>query len=256
MSKVSSIKVGLALLVAIAFSNTAKAVIIEGTFNGTMWEWQSTNMENHADADFFSHENAFREFTGEFWYDTALASAPVLRNEFFGESATYAGPHNWMHTSVIGYNGAVLDLTSSGSAPTFTSSQREEISVSTSDYMDLIQLSYNDGELHGHNSETYRVGFIDFRFESSFLNDLDLVLEHTTNNRDLSVMGYMEFWTIGKQDGVDYFGWMVAQVNNFSIRIKEPVTVAEPSILLLFLGSLLFLLWRAGILTTRSEQKI
>ena len=68
-------------------------------------------------------------------------------------------------------------------------------------------------------------------------------------------MGYMEFWTIGKQDGVDYFGWMVAQVNNFSIRIREPVTVAEPSTLLLFLGPLLFLLWRAGILSTRSEQK-
>lgn len=254
MSKISSIKMGLALLVAIVFSNTAKAVIIEGTFYGRMWEWQSTNMENHSDADFFSHENAFRGFTGEFWYDTALASAPVLSKEYFGESATYAGPHNWMHTSVTGHNGAVLDLTSSGSTPTLTSSQREEISVSKYDNMDLITLSYNDGELYG-NTEPYRVGFIEFASESPFLNDLGLVQEHTTNNRDNYVMGYIEFRTEGKQNGVEYFGWMVAQVDNFSIRIREPVTVAEPSSLMLFLGSLLFLLWRAGILSKRSDQK-
>src|SRR5688572_21479498 len=52
----------------------ASAIIIEGSFHGRMWEWQSENMEGTPDGKFFTEENAFMPFSGTFWYDTDLAT--------------------------------------------------------------------------------------------------------------------------------------------------------------------------------------
>ncbi|RYY02625.1 MAG: hypothetical protein EOO53_13690 [Gammaproteobacteria bacterium] len=243
----------MALFITIIFSYPAAAVIIEGNFGGQMWEWQSTNMQEHPDADFFSDENAFRGFTGTFWYDTELAGSPVLNGnmwEFAGESAVYAGPHNWLHTTLTAANGATLNLTQRSSLPTFTENPKETISVARYENDDLISLSYDDGDWL---SNAHRVGTITFQPQNSFLNNLSLIQNYSSSSvpSDNNVLGYIYFQDSGTLNGIDYVGWMVGEVNHFDIHVKESTTVPEPSSLFLFLGPLLLILWRANVLPRR-----
>ena len=236
------------------FSTSAKAVIVEGTFNGLMWEWDNTNMHLTSDAEFFSDENAFRPFTGEFWYDTELASQSSSGvNEWGDAEVVYSGPHNWLHTNLKADNGAILDLTSSGSSPTYTTTPREEISFVRYEDHDLMSLVYADGELY--DSRIHRVGSLALEPDVAFLNNLGLIQNTSSNGSQSTVNGYIYFENKGSLNGVDYFGWMVAEVTQFTINTRAPVSVPEPSPLLLFFGPMLFLFWRSGFLKNKLIQK-
>ena len=116
-------------LVALIFSSSSSAVIMEGTFSGQMWEWNSSNMEVTPEANFWSDENAFSGFSGSFWFDTELAGPGIVKNDATGVSATYVGLHNWLHTTLTGANGGSANITSSGASGTFTPQPEEAITV-------------------------------------------------------------------------------------------------------------------------------
>lgn len=244
-----------AILVTIVFSNSAAAVIIEGSFSGLMWEWQNTNMEITSDATFFSDENAHSPFTGTFWYDTELAGPAVVGGDPWGAtSATYSGQHNWLHTTLVGANGAKLDLTSSGQAPTFTANPTENIIVEQyddgSEYYDRIFLTYEDND-----GQSKRQGSLTLESDIAFLNNLGLIQNRANGGDSDSIAGYIYFENSGTLNGVNYFGWVVGELSNFEIHVREPVAVPEPSSLLLFLGPVLLLLWRSGLLPRRVNRK-
>jgi len=264
-SKLSSLSKVITFSMVSTLPLSASAVIIEGSFEGRMWEYQNTNMEGTADAGFFTDDNAFSGFTGTFWYDTDLAGSAVNDTDIDGSvSATYSGPHDWLHTTVTGHDGGTLALTSSGGTETISAKPYEEISVGYYvDYYDGTQhdrlsVSYDDNFYYhvrdpNLDAQTYRAGSFSLEPAATFLNGLDLIQNASadTNSYGGNVVGYLSFETKGKLNGVDYFGWMVGEINQFEIHVQTP----EPSSLLLFLGPLLLILSRAGLIANPFSHK-
>jgi len=148
----------IAVLIALIFSPSASAVIIEGSFDGVMWDYSLTNMDLTPDAKFWSDENIYRGFSGNFWYDTDVATQTGLGVVDGDLTATYAGPHNWLHTALIAANGGTIDLTSSGSSEILSPHPVETISVTHDDDRDALSLFYRDYADPDH----YRVGSLGF----------------------------------------------------------------------------------------------
>ncbi len=75
MKKLSNL---IACLLALIFSHSTFAIIMEGTFSGNMTSLDGYNMDVTPDAKFWLPENAHQPFTGTFWYDTDLAGPPDI----------------------------------------------------------------------------------------------------------------------------------------------------------------------------------
>ena len=259
LSKLFSLSKVITFSIASTLPLSASAVIIEGNFEGQMWEWYSLNMEGTPDGEFFKDENAFQGFSGAFWFDTDLATKGPMETDFDGAvSVTYAGPHDWLHTKVTGANGASFDMTSSGGKDTFSEKPYEEITVRSIPNFDdegphdQFIVSYDDNS-SSHVPNTSNKGFRQGSFSLEpgglFLNGLSLI--QNASDASWNVIGYTYFETRGTLNGLDYHGWMVGEINKFDIRVQTP----EPSSLLLLLGPLVLLLFRAGLITNPFSHK-
>jgi hypothetical protein len=240
---------------------SAFAVIIEGNFEGRMWEWYSLNMEGTPDGEFFKEENAFAGFSGAFWYDTDLATKGSKETDPDGSaSVTYSGPHDWLHTRVTGANGASFDLTSSGGTDTFSEKPYEEITVRyftdlEEGRSDQFLVAYDDNARHEYNSSYggSREGSFSLEPGGTFLNGLSLIQNASAdiNSGGWDVVGYLYFESRGTLNGLDYHGWLVGEINKFDIRVQTP----EPASLLLLLGPLVLVFLRAGLITNPFSRK-
>lgn len=234
----------LAFLITAMCSHSASAVIIEGSFSGQMWELTTSNTEVTPDAKFWDTVS-WGGISGTFWYDTEVAEQAIIKDEGNGVSATYAGPHNWLHTSFrYQSNNETLDLTSSGTSGTFTAHPQEQIVLGQYDdgegRYDRFLMSYEDTD--GTSS---RKGYLHVDPAYTFLDNLDLIQHYSLGPREENtIVGYFEFENRGVLNGIEYSAWMVGEINNFDIHTKVP----EPSVPLLFFGPLLFLLWRFNLL--------
>jgi len=63
-----------------------------------------------------------------------------------------------------------------------------------------------------------------------------------------NLVSYAGFENSGIASRADYHGWMTVNLAAAKVDVQEAVTVPEPSSPLLFLGPLVFILWRAGLL--------
>jgi hypothetical protein len=252
----------LVMSVAITFSLSTSAVIIEGSFSGQIWEFQDTNMEGTIEGKFFADAKASKQFTGTFWYDTDLATKGQQKTDAEGTvSVTYSGPHNWLHTTVTGVNGGILELTSSGGLDTFGEKTYEEVHAEHLPYFgeeaghDRLLLYYGDDSRIEHKGSYagLRQGNLYLEPGGVFLNGLELIQNYSTNTDYYggNTVGYVNFTTQGKLNGVDYFGWMAGEINEFDIHVKTP----EPSSLLLFLAPLLLILSRSGLIENPFSRK-
>ncbi|MES2826422.1 MAG: PEP-CTERM sorting domain-containing protein [Pseudomonadota bacterium] len=226
------------LLMTLIVSHSASAVIIEGSFNGMMWDYYETNMHVTPEAKFWNaEENAYRGFHGTFWYDTEVATQTGLGVVDGDLTATYSGPHNWLHTTLVGANGGTLDLTSSGSLGTFTPQPTETISVIHNNDRDLFTEYYYDRG----DASNYRTGSLSFDSINSdvfFLKDLSLIQDFSYSSV-MAEVGYVYFDTTGTLNGVDYTALLFGEINSFDIHVRQPVTVPEPSSIMLTLIGLL-----------------
>ena len=181
-----------ALTIAMTFPLSAFAVIIEGSFNGQMWEFYSENIEGTPEEKFFAPEN-YGGFTGTFWYDTDLAGPAVNQTDIGGfVSATYSGPRDWLHTTVHGYNGGTLELTSSGGEDPFSAKPYEEVTVGYTPNFeeegrhDQLIISYDDNHIYhprdpNVDASHYRAGSLDLEPGGAFLKELGLIQNASAN---------------------------------------------------------------------------
>ena len=229
----------IALLVTLIFSHCASAVIIEGSFSGKMWDYYETNMYVTPEAKFWNaDENSFRGFEGAFWYDTEVATQTGFGVVDGDLTATYTGPRNWLHTTLTGANGGTIDLTSSGSLDTFTSQPRENISVVHDDDRDLFGVYYNDDRIGMSDHRNGAFSFESYDSELFFLKDFSLI-QNFSYDGSFNVVGYVYFDTRGTLNGVDYNALLFGEINSFDIHVRQPVTVPEPSSIMLILAGLL-----------------
>jgi hypothetical protein len=242
------------LLMTSIFSHSASAVIIEGSFDGMMWDYYETNMYVTPEAKFWNaEENAYRGFQGTFWYDTEVATQTGLGVVDGDLTATYTGPHNWLHTTLIGANGGTLDLTSSGNLETFSPQPTETISVTHDDDRDLFIGYYNDKA----DPYNYRTGSFSFDSTNSdlfFLKDLSLIQDFSYSSVADEV-GYVYFETGGILNGVDYNALLFGEIHSFDIHVREPVSVPEPSSITLILIGLLGVFFTAAAKLEHSGQR-
>ncbi len=225
-------------LIALIVPHSASAVIIEGSFSGMMWDYYETNMHVTPEAKFWNaDENAYRGFQGTFWYDTEVATQTGLGVVDGDLTATYSGPHNWLHTTLIGANGGTLALTSSGSLAAFSPQPRETISVVHDDDRDLFS-EYYDDRADASNYRTGSLSFDSINSEVFFLKDLSLIQDFSYSSV-MDEVGYAYFDTRGTLNGVDYSALLFGEINSFDIHVRQPVTVPEPSSIMLTLIGLL-----------------
>lgn len=230
------------LVLAPVFSHAALALIVEGRFDGMMWDFGYYNMEFTPEAGFWSEENAFRPFTGTFWYDTDLAtltSSGVIDGR---ATADYSGPRNWIHTILTGYNGASIELTSHSAAPSLTPPPTEAIGVTNGDHQDIFSAYYVEETEHSARRGTF---FLDSYYSGlDFLSDTSLVQNYL--NTEGYMIGHVYLDTYGTVNGMDYGAMIDGEIIGFEIHVREPAAVPEPGSLSLLLGPLLFWVWRAG----------
>lgn len=231
------------LIFASVFSQSTLAVIIEGRFDGSMWDFGFNNMEKSPDAKFWSEENAYMPFTGTFWYDTDLATQTSTGAADGLESAEYAGPRNWIHTTLTGYNGASIELTSNSASTALDPPPTEAIRVVNGDHQDVFSAYYVE---KAEQSERHGTFFLDSYYSGlDFLNDTNLVQNYS--NTEGYMIGHVYFDNYGIRDGEHYGAMIDGEIGSFEIRVREPAAVPEPSSMSLLLGPLLVLLWRGGL---------
>jgi len=242
-----------------SFSCSAFALIMEGTFSGTAGQFINENMEVTPDAKFFhQNENEYQPVTGSFWYDTDLSGTanydyPTL------DLAVYTQKHDWVHTTLVDAKGNSVEITSGGELPRNSKRPTDSIFVQRFDmgstFYDSLSLSYADfgPSPQPRVSGRSRSGGLRVSSDTPILDGRGLVqiFELSSELNDNKPIGSVYFETRGLLDGISYRGDFQVQLNKFEIHVRDSVSVPEPSSLLLFLGPLLFLSWRAGLLPAR-----
>lgn len=228
-------------------SSSAYAFIVEGAFSGTILEMLGENMHITPDADFFRgqdyyFENAYKPFTGTFWYDTDLAG-PEIR-PWDPDVVMYIAEQDWVHVTVVGTNGASIEITSRGGLPYFSKNPTDSIYVIREDYgyiyEDRFSLSYSDfAPLTAPGVDgPHRAGGLLFLANTPVLNGFGLnqnfEFSSELNNK---FIGSVYLDTRGVLNGVSYDGAFWGQIHNFEIHVRNSTSLLEPSsILLLGLG--------------------
>lgn len=69
-----------------------------------------------------------------------------------------------------------------------------------------------------------------------------------------NIVSYSGLEAIGVASRADYHGWMAVNLSATKVNSEETVTVPEPSPLLLLVGPLLLLVFRAGVFTKNSLE--
>lgn len=253
--KISNNVMGCALALTFSFSQSAFALIIEGTFSGTLGQFINENMDVTPEAKFWhENENEYQLFTGSFWYDTELAGTG-LNNPYQPDQVTYTQERDWVHASLVGANGGTLDLMSRGGLRNFSKHPKDSVTVGQYDdgstLYDRLILSYFDykpATQHGVTS-LHREGSLAIASKTPILDGFGLAqnFEFSSELNNNKHIGSVYFQTLGVLNGVRYLGDFWAQVNKFEIHTRDSVSVPEPSSLLLFLGPLVFLFWRANL---------
>jgi hypothetical protein len=208
-------------------SQSASAVIIEGSFSATPWEHGSSNMGVTPDAKFWSDETNGFFLTGTFWYDTEVSSETDLGMIGAGPAAIYSGSHNWLHTTLNNGHGGSIELTSGGNSATFNSNPREAITVA----QDYFEMTYDD---HTEQSQRFGGFFLDATDTGvPFINGISLIQDFSFDQ--WSTAGQIYFKNRGTANGVEYSSFLYGQIDSFEIHVKQPIAVSEPSQLLLIL---------------------
>lgn len=261
MKKLNKIT-GYVLVLMSCFSCPAFALIIEGTFSGTVGFISNYNMDVTPDAKFFreedfNSENAYKPFTGSFWYDTELVGPGI--SPWDPDVVMYIAERDWLHTTLVGADGASVEITSRGSLPSFSKHPTDSIYIERSDYgytyEDRLSMGYSDfkpSTVHGVEGP-HRDGALLIASNTPILDGFGLIqdFEFSSELNGNKPIGSVYLDTKGVLGGAAYEGEFWGQVNKFEIHARDSASVPEPSSLLLFLGPLIFLFWRAGLLPIR-----
>lgn len=243
-------------ILALVFSQSAFALIMEGTFSGTTGSFINDNMNVTPDAKFWhENENEYQPFTGTFWYDTELAGPAYHESYANYDIVKHLQERDWVHTTLVGANGESLDINSGGNSRSFSKHPEDGVYIQRYDdgntFYDWLSMFYDDFKGNSH-----RAGSLLVRTDIPVLNGLGLVQNFQissdidTNNQPFGSVG---FQTRGVRNGVNYEGQFWGSLTKFEIHVRAPVLVPEPSSLFLFLGPLFLLFWRAGLLPTRAR---
>ena len=261
MKKLNKI-IGCVLVSMSFFSCPAFALIIEGTFSGNLGFISNYNMDVTPDAKFFreqdfNSENGYRPFTGTFWYDTGLVGPGI--SPWDPDIVMYIAERDWLHTTLVGANGASVEITSRGGLPSFSKNPTDSIYIERSDYgytyEDRLSMFYNDfkGSTVPGVEGPHREGGILIGSNTPILDGFGLIqnFEFSSELNGNKPIGSVHLGTKGVLGGIAYEGSFWGQINKFEIHTKDSVAVPEPSSLLLFLGPIIFLFWRAGLVPAR-----
>lgn len=243
-----------ALATMLSFSPSAFALIIEGTFSGTLGQFINENMDVTPEAKFWhENENEYQPFTGTFWYDTDLAGAEIDSQP---DRVTYTQERDWIHITLTGANGGSVELNSRGGLPNFSKHPKDSILITKYDdgnaIYDMLIMYYFDYQAAIYHGVTpnHRQGSLSVTSKTPILNEfgLDQNFEYSSELNDNKHIGGAYFQTLGVINGIRYMGDFWGHVNKFEIHARESASVPEPSSLFLFLGPLAFLFWRTGLL--------
>jgi len=255
------LKIAMKYILAIVpfFSCSAFALIMEGTFSGTAGQFINENMHVTPDAEFFhENQNEYQPVTGNFWYDTDL-SGPAYNDVPSLDLAVYSQERDWVHVTLVDSRGESLEITSGGELPNNSKNPKDSIHIQRYDdgstFYDSLSLSYSDfgPSPQPRVSGPFRSGGLRAASDTPILEGRGLIqsfeLSSELNNNE--PIGSIYFETRGLLDGINYRGDFRVQLNKFEIHARDSVSVPEPSSLLLLLGPLAFLFWRAGLLPAR-----
>jgi hypothetical protein len=249
-----------------SFSQSAFALIVEGTFSGTTGQFFGENMNLSPDAAFFrgqegeqefdfDFENSFQPFTGNFWYDTDIVGPGI--SPWSPTVTMYISDADWLHVNVVGANGASIAITSRGNAPTFSEKPNHSIYIvkegEGSRYQESMSMFYGDyGPWPYRETGPNRDGALVISSTIPFLNGISLIqdIEFSPEENPNNVRGGVRLSTKGVVDGVIYEGEFSGSVNKFEMHIRDSVAVPEPSSLILLLLPLAFLTLRARLLSS------
>lgn len=243
--------IGCMLALTLSFSHSAFALIIEGTFSGKTGYFINENMDVTPDANFWhENENENQPFTGTFWYDTELGGPGI--SPWQPDLVMYIQELDWVHTTLVGANGASVEITSRGGLPSFSQHPTDSIYIERHDdgntAYDRLSMSYSDyaPSTQPRITGPHRDGALLIASNTPILDGFDLVqnFEFSSELNGNNPIGSVYHKTKGALGGINYEGEFWGQINKFEIHVREPVSVPEPSSLLLFLGSLVFLFWR------------
>ncbi|MDO8345402.1 MAG: hypothetical protein Q7T48_19530 [Cellvibrio sp.] len=246
---------------ALVFSQSAFAIIIEGTFSGRLGSFINDNMDVTADAKFWhNNENEYQPFTGTFWYDTELAGPPINKERINSSLVQYIQEGDWLHTTVVGANGESLEVNSRGSSRSFSSNPIDGVSIEQYDNglisYGRLTMFYDDFKGNSH-----RAGSLLIVADTPVINGLNLTQSFQiasdldANDQPIGSLGSIGFGTRGVKNGIHYEGQFWGSLTQFEIHPRASAVVSEPSSLFLFLGPLMLLFWRAGLLSTTGQNQ-
>jgi hypothetical protein len=247
---------GAILALTFSLSQSASALIIEGTFSGTTGQFFGENMHIAPDANFFrgqdfQFENEYQPFTGTFWYDTDIVGPGI--SPWSPRVTMYISDADWLHVNVVGANGASIDITSRGSAPNFSEKPNDSIYivkelegyVRPQEYMSMFYADY--GPWPYRETGPHREGTLSISSTTAFLDGVSLIqdIEFSPEENPNNVRGGVRLSTKGVVEGVIYEGGFSGSISTFEMHVRDSVTVPEPSPILLLLLPLVFLVWRS-----------
>ena len=260
-----------AFALTFSFSQSAFALIVEGTFSGTTGTFFGENMNLSPDAAFFREqegelgfefENSYQPFTGNFWYDTDIVGPGI--SPWSPTVTMYISDADWLHVNVVGTNGASIDITSRGSAPKFSEKPNDSIYIVSElegyvrpqQSMSMFYADY--GPWPYRETGPHRDGTLTISSTNAFLDGVSLVqdIEFSPEENPNNVRGGVRLSTKGVVDGIIYEGEFSGSINKFEMHVRDSVTVPEPSSLILLLLPLAFLALRMKLSSSPRRNRL